>query len=118
MTACFAAGGSPARPSTSKAYARHERILDVGRHPRDFYLVLTGPEGPGKDLRCGISSVFLLDSLELDASIARRGVQISVATSVPKAEWEAARVFPVTESLPLPLSEEQVAMLELLAPQM
>jgi hypothetical protein len=112
----FRSGRFAGKTVNIKAYARHERILDVGRHPRDYYLVLTGPDGPGKDPRWGICSVFLLDGLELDASIARRGVQIGVATSVPKAEWEAARVFPVTESSPLPLSDEQAAMLEALAP--
>ncbi len=111
----FARGPLAGKTVNIKAYSRQERILDVGRQPCDYYLVLTGPDAPSKDLRWGIRSVFLLDTPELHASIHRRGVQISVATSVPKSEWETARVFPVWAGSPLALSPAQVRMLELLS---
>ena len=38
--------------------------------------------------------MFLFHSEELLAALTERGVKIGVATSVRKADWEAARIFP------------------------
>jgi hypothetical protein len=42
----FEDGPMAGRTVNIKAYSRHESILDVGPHPCDHYLVLTGPSGP------------------------------------------------------------------------
>jgi hypothetical protein len=39
-----------------KTYSRHESVLDIGAHPCDFYLVLTGPPGQARNLPWVIES--------------------------------------------------------------
>lgn len=50
----FEYGPTAVRTVNIKANSRHESILDVGPHPCDYYLVLTGPSGPARDLPWGI----------------------------------------------------------------
>jgi hypothetical protein len=45
----------------------------------------------------------------------QRGVKVGVATSVLKADWEAARIFPPRPNASLPLSEDQLYLLSLFA---
>jgi hypothetical protein len=111
----FGHGPMAGRTVNIKAYSRHESIVDVGPHPCDYYLVLTGPSGPAKDLPWRIDSIFLFDTGRLMEGLRRRGVKVGVATSVLKADWEAARIFPPGPDSPLPLSENQVHLLSLFA---
>lgn len=99
-----------------KTYSRHESVLDIGAHPCDYSLVLTGPRGQAPALPWVIDSVFLLNQEKLLAKLRTRGVKIGAATSVRKAEWEAARIFPPHPESPIQLSNRQLAWLTLFAP--
>ena len=77
-----------------KTYGRHESVLDIGTHPCDYSLVMTGPPGQARTLPWVIDSVFLFDQERLLNTLRARGVKIGAATSVRKADWEAARIFP------------------------
>jgi hypothetical protein len=96
-----------------KTYSRHESVLDISPHPCDYYLVLTGPAGQARVLPWVIESVFLFEREQLMARLMARGVKIGAATSVRKADWETARVFPPQQASPLQLSEPQLAWLAL-----
>ena len=63
-----------------------------------------------------IDSIFLFETQRLLATLAARGVKIGIATSVRKADWEAARIFPPRPGSPLTLSETQLAQLALFSP--
>jgi hypothetical protein len=109
----FRAGPLAGKTVNIKTYSRHESVLDISPHPCDCYLVLTGPAGQARVLPWVIDSVFLFQREELVAVLAARGVKIGVATSVRKAEWEAARVYPPPRAPRLQLSESQIAQLAL-----
>jgi hypothetical protein len=78
--------------------------LDISPHPCDYYLVLTGPAGQARVLPWIIDSVFLFERERLLATLRARGVEIGIATSARKADWEAARIFPPQQTSPLLLS--------------
>jgi hypothetical protein len=99
-----------------ETYSRYESVLDISAHPRDYYLVLTGPPGQAPNLPWVIDSVFLFDREHLLADLGERGVKIGLATSVRKADWEAARIFPPGPTSPLQLSARQLAWLRLFSP--
>jgi hypothetical protein len=109
----FTAGPLAGKTVNIKTYSRHESVLDISPHPCDYYLVLTGPAGQARVLPWVIDSVFLFQREELLAVLTARGVRIGTATSVRKAEWEAARVFPPPQAPRLQLSEYQVSQLAL-----
>jgi hypothetical protein len=96
-----------------KTYSRHESVLDISTYPCDYYLVLTGPPGQARILPWVIDSIFLFDREQLLASLRKNGVKIGVATSMRKADWEAARIFPPRPESLLHLSERQLAWLTL-----
>jgi hypothetical protein len=111
----FQAGPLQGKTVNVKAYGRNDSLLNVGEHHCDYYLVMTGPDAPTKDLLWGISSVFLFESARLVEELKASGVKIGVATSVRKAVWEAARIFPPRGGSPLPLSPGQIELLSILA---
>lgn len=96
-----------------KTYSRNEWILDIGKHPCDYYLVLTGPPGQARVRPWVIESVYLFDSRRLIPQLQQLGIKIGVATSVRKQYWEASRVFPADQGSPLDLTDDQVAALRL-----
>ena len=96
-----------------KTYSRHESMLDISAHPCDYCLVLTGPAGQARNLPGVIDSVFLFALDHLLAGLRQRGVKVGIATSVRKADWDAARIFPPGPASPLQLSERQLAWLKL-----
>jgi hypothetical protein len=98
-----------------KTYSRNEWILDIGRHPCDYYLVLSGPTGQARVRPWVIDSVYLFDSEDLLPKLRARGIKISVATSVRKEFWEPARIFPARRGAPLQLTKTQITALELFA---
>jgi hypothetical protein len=100
-----------------KTYSRHESVLDISPHPCDYYLVLPGPAGQARVLPWVIDSVFLFERQQRLATRTARKVKVGIATSVRKADWEAARVFPPQQTPPLSLSESQLAQLTLFASQ-
>jgi hypothetical protein len=78
--------------------------------------VLTGPRGQARVLPWVIDSVFLFHE-ELLEALTARGVKIGVATSIRKADWEAARIFPPPSAPRLQLSKSQLAQLALFSSQ-
>lgn len=115
----FRSGSLAGRSVNVKWYGREESILDVhaGIGP-DLYLVLTGPRSApqssrGRSRPWVISSVYLFEHAPMVADLAARGVKIGVASSVRRALWEAAWVYPWARSPLLVVTEEQRRMLGL-----
>ena len=115
-TACSA-------PGTWRQDGQHQdlqppqSVLDISPHPCDYYLVLTGPAGQARVLPWVIEPVFLFERKPLLAALTAREVKIGIATSISKADWETARVFPPQQASPLQLSESQLAQLALFSSQ-
>jgi hypothetical protein len=105
----FTAGSLAGKTVNIKTYSRRESVLDISPHPCDYYLVLTGPGRPGPGTAMGDRLVFLFEREQLMTELMARGVKIDVATSVRKAAWETARVFPAQPSSPLQLTAFQLA---------
>ena len=83
-----------------KFYPKHEGLLDVNRSTLpDFYLVLAGPRTAAMSSRgttrpLVIESVFLFTARTLHEQLRQRGVKIGIATSVHRALWDAAEIYP------------------------
>jgi hypothetical protein len=109
----FASGPLAGCSVNIKWYAMHENMLDVclGVQP-DYYLVMTGPTSSSLTSRGAqrpwlLHSVFLFSSLQLLQELGQRGVKVSVATSVRKATWEAAMIYPHNNNPAYVLTELQ-----------
>ena len=113
----FTVGPLDGKTVNIKTYSRHESVLDLSPHPCDYYLVLTGPAGQARVLPWVIDSVFLFERERLLTTLTARKVKIGIATSVRKADWEAARVFPPQQAPPLQLSKSQLTQLALFSSQ-
>lgn len=104
-----------------KWYGREEGLLDVNEDPiLDYYLVMTGPRGAPASSRAGtrplsITSVYLFDAEALLTELRGRGVKIGVATSITRAQWTAAEIYPAATNRAFSLSPDQQAMLALFA---
>ena len=90
--------------------------LDIGVHPCDYMLVLTRPPRGGlarvRHHRWQITAVYLFEMTKLLAVLSERGVK-GIATSLRKADAEAARIFPQRDQSPLQLSTDQIGLLRL-----
>jgi hypothetical protein len=109
----FASGPLNGRSVNVKWYAKQENLLDacVGLLP-DYYLVLAGPPSPAATSRGGkrpwlIRSVFLFAGAALHEELVGHGVKVGIATSVRKAVWEAAMIYPHSHHPAYLLSDEQ-----------
>lgn len=115
----FHDGPLAGRSVNIKFYPKHDGLLALSADASsDFILVLAGPKSPAASSRgqfrpCVIKSVFLFDTAVLVASLKRRGVKFSSATSVRQHYWEAAEIYPQQRSNLLVLSEEQHQLLAL-----
>ena len=96
-------------------------MLDLNPNaPLDYYLVLTGAPSALASSRgtlrpfC-IQTVFLFDAHRLHVELHDRGVKIGIATSVRKAQWEPAEVFPRSNNPLLVLTQAQHRQLEIFA---
>jgi hypothetical protein len=104
-----------------KWYTRHERMLDVTPAAyADYYLVLAGPPAASLSSRgtmrpLVISTVFLFDADVLHRALAARAVKLGIATSVARAFWEQAEIYPVERNPQLALTEQQRSLLALFA---
>ena len=102
-----------------KAYAERGSLLDIGPHQCDWYLVLMGPPREsshrGRSLPFRVASVYLFKTEDLVATLKAAGVDIGIATSVRKALWEEAEIYPVARSSSLVLTEDQKRLLGLFA---
>jgi hypothetical protein len=117
----FTAGGLAGRTVNINAYTKYEGMLDINPNaPLDYYLVLTGAPSALASSRgtlrpfC-IQTVFLFDAHRLHAELQDRGVKIGIATSVRKAHWEPAEVFPRSNNPLLVLTQAQRRQLEIFA---
>lgn len=115
----FRTGPLAGRTINVKWYGMLEYLLDINpAAPADYYLVLAGPRSTSGTSRGGtrplvISSVHLFTGDDLLSVLQERRVKIGVATSVPKALWTAAEVFPNQTNPAMVLTHDQRALLEL-----
>jgi hypothetical protein len=114
----FRSGPLAGRTVNVKAYAERTGLLDISPHPCDWYLVLMGPprasSEKGRSLPFRVEQVFLFDIVALRASLVAAGVGVGIASSVRKAFWEAARLYPQAASgLPLTLDDRMRGLLGL-----
>lgn len=84
----------------------------------DYYLVMTGPKrntasSKGIAVPMSIASVFLFDASALVAQLQTNNVKVGTETSVRKVFWDAAEIYPNSNSPVLSLSLEQRAKLAL-----
>lgn len=112
----FRSGPLVGRSVNIKWYSRAENLLDLATSPvssehADIYLVLTGPRsgGAGREfvLPWTIEAAYVFDSHALVEEQLRRGVAIGTASSVPRHLWQAAMVYPASQSPLLQLDERQ-----------
>ncbi|MEU0553245.1 hypothetical protein [Dactylosporangium sp. NPDC006015] len=86
----FSSGPLTGRTVNVKLYGDAYAGIDLGTHPCDYYLVLSGPS----TTRFAITGVYLFDTEQLTAVLRERGVKIGIATSIRRADLEAARIYP------------------------
>jgi len=96
----FRAGPFAGRTVNIKWYAKREGLLDINPLALpDLFLVLAGPRTAAAGTRgttrpWTISEIFLFETPLLLERLRARGTKVGVATSIPGAEWEAARIWP------------------------
>jgi len=86
----FRSGVFAGRTVNVKLYGDAGGGIDLGIHPCDMHLVLSGP----RTSRFAITHVYLFDTEQLLASLRARGVKIGIATSLRRADLDAARIYP------------------------
>ena len=102
-----------------KFYGKQEGILDISLdNLANYYLVLTGPKSAPKSSRgysrpLIISNVYLFDIKKLVDILRKRGIKIGIATSVAKAYWSDAEIYPQLRNNILELDKQQVKLLNL-----
>ncbi len=85
----FRSGQLVGKSVNIKWYSKLEYLLDITPQTLpDYYLVMTGPKGQ---------------------AVSSRGVNVGVASSVRKHEWQAAEIYPNKRSMVYRLSDEQMA---------
>jgi len=114
----FASGPLAGRSVNVKMYSGDDALLDVGAHAADYYLVLRGPragstKGPST-LPFRIDAVYLFEMIALGQGLIDSGVKVGIATSVRRAIWDLAQVYPVTgRTPPMTLTPQQIDLLRL-----
>jgi uracil DNA glycosylase superfamily protein len=104
-----------------KWYLKQEGLLDMTESAAlDFYLVLAGPRSAAVSSRSStrpwrIDAAYLFCAADLLAQQRARGVKTGVASSVPQAQWQAAEIYPVARNPLLPLTPDQISLLQLFA---
>lgn len=115
----FRSGALAGRTVNIKTYGDAYAGIDIGPHPCDFYLILSGPprqQGGVRHHPWQISAVYLFDVPTLRETLTARGVKIGIATSIRRSDLDAARIYPGTNATsPLRLTPEQLALLSLFA---
>ena len=99
----FRSGPLAGKTVNVKTYGDVLGGLDIGAHPCDYTLVLTGPPRGGvvgvRHHRWRITGVYLFEMTQLLATLTARGVKIGIATSLRKADVEARRMRKVGRGL-------------------
>jgi hypothetical protein len=106
----FQEGDLSGKTVNIKTYSRHEYVLDISPHPCAYDL-LAGPPGQARIRPWAIDAVYLLERDGLLTKLRERGVKIGIATSVQKAVWDSARIFPSALSAPYHLTDRQCHLL-------
>jgi len=102
-----------------KLYGKKENLLDISiANLADYYLVLCGDDGDllsskGKTRPLVISQVFLFNMNSLMLKLKKRGVQIGIATSVRKADWEEAMIYPRLNNEVFRLDDNKIRLIKL-----
>lgn len=115
----FRSGHLAGRSVNVKWYLTREGILDMTTSEvLDYYLVMTGPLAAAASSLGGvrpwcIHNVYLFDARQLLEAQRVRGVKIGIASSVPKALWAAAEIFPAAANDQFAVTAEQRAVLEI-----
>lgn len=115
----FGAGPLHGQTVNVKCYTKREGVLDmVKAHAPDYYLVLAGPSAPAASSRGTlrpllIETVHIFDATALHESQRSRGVSMGVASSVRRADWDAAEIYPKLNEALFILSDAQREMLRL-----
>lgn len=116
----FRSGPLQGKTVNVKLYSEDAGGLDIGPYASDFYLVMTGPKptvGPGpRSLPRRIDAVYLFDMDALRKDLTARAVGIGIATSVRKALWQSAQIFPISTEAWFALTPHQLELLTLFAP--
>lgn len=105
-----------------KWYGKEEGVLDLqARGAPDYYLALTGPAGSADSSRGAtrpwvIVSAYLFDTRRLLEDLRARRVKIRTGSSIRRALWTAAEVYPEPQNTTLTLSKEQRDLLALFRP--
>jgi hypothetical protein len=111
----FTTGPLAGKTVNIKFYGKFESMLDINPDGiLDYYLVLTGPKATSMTSRSGvrpllIESVFLFEAQPLVDALMAREVKLGAATSVAKALWDAAELYPNPTSVAFGLTPEQCA---------
>lgn len=117
----FTTGPLQGRTVNVKLYGKQEGLLDVRADAiPEYYLVLTGPRSGavssrGQTRPMVIQYAYLFCGPTVLCSLQARGVQVSCASSVKQAEWQAAEVWPTPRNPLIQLDPIQIAALELFA---
>jgi hypothetical protein len=113
----FRSGSLAGKTVNVKWYSKLEYMLDINPDALpDFYLVMTGPKASEPTSKGGIrpwliNHVFLFNAAELVIELNARGVNIGIASSVRKHEWQAAEIYPNKRSMVYRMSDERMAMI-------
>lgn len=101
-----------------KSYGTQEGLLDIAEASVvDYYLILTGPTAAAASSRnttrpwC-VNAVYLFDTNDLLAEQRARNVKLGIASSVTKAQWQRAEIYPAANK-PFPLTQAQIDLLSL-----
>jgi hypothetical protein len=115
----FRSGPLRGRTVNVKCYMKHQGLLDTTDHDAlEYYLILAGPAVPAGSSRgttaswC-IDSVYVFDAQRLKTEQLGRGVKLGIASSVTKAQWLRAEVYPRSTCTLLPVTPDQETALRL-----
>jgi hypothetical protein len=114
----FRSGPLGGRTVNIKTYGDARAGIDIGLHPCDTILVLSGPrrQTSVQHRGWGVSAAYLFETDRLLATLRNRGVKLGVATCLRKADLDAVQVFPfVGPQAPITLSDRQKALLSFFA---
>lgn len=96
----FTSGPLSGRSVDVKFYGKQEGVLDIKLDEQpDYFLILTGPRSPaisskGHSRVCVIDHVYLFEGKNVADEVRLREVKLGVSTSLLKAQWEAAEIYP------------------------
>lgn len=102
-----------------KFYAKLEWLLDIRADAiPDYYLVLAGPRtkvasSRGESRLWYIDSVYLFAGQRIYNELFSRNLRIGEATSVMRAHWDTAEIYPHNRNSEFQLTADQRAMLAL-----